>query len=98
MSKVIVRNGNVDGALRTMKQKNARDGLLKKVREKQEGYKKPGVKRREKKEQGIKNIIDESNNVTDIEGIKKYNCLGYKFNSELSLFSSFILKILLFFL
>ena len=31
MSKVIVRNGNVDGALRTMKQKNARDGLLKKL-------------------------------------------------------------------
>ena len=55
MSKVIVRNGNVDGALRTMKQKNARDGLLKKVRERQEGYKKPGVKRREKNEEGIKN-------------------------------------------
>ena len=55
MSKVIVRNGNVDGALRTMKQKNARDGLLKKARERQEGYKKPGVKRREKKEEGIKN-------------------------------------------
>ncbi len=55
MSKVIVRNGNVDGALRTMKQKNARDGLLKKVRERQEGYKKPGVKRREKKEEGMKN-------------------------------------------
>ncbi len=35
MSKVVVRNGNVDGALRTMRQKNARDGLLKKVREKQ---------------------------------------------------------------
>lgn len=55
MSKVVVRNGNVDGALRTMKQKNARDGLLKKVRERQEGYKKPGVKRREKIEEGIKN-------------------------------------------
>ena len=55
MLKVIGRNGNVDGALRTMKQKNARDGLLKKVRERQEGYKKPGVKRREKKEEGIKN-------------------------------------------
>ena len=55
MSKVVVRNGNVDSALRTMKQKNARDGLLKKVRERQEGYKKPGVKRREKKEEGIKN-------------------------------------------
>ena len=54
MSKIIVK-GNVDNAIRTMKQKSARDGLLKKVREKQEGYKKPGVRRREKREQGIKN-------------------------------------------
>ena len=38
-----------------MKQKNARDGLLKKARERQEGYKKPGVRRREKKDEGIKN-------------------------------------------
>ena len=55
MSKVVVRNGNVDGALRTLKQTNARDGLLKKVRERQEGYKKPGVRRREKRDEGIKN-------------------------------------------
>jgi ribosomal protein S21 len=55
VSKVIVKNGNVDSAIRSMKTKNARDGLLKKVREKQEGYKKPGVRRREKREQGIKN-------------------------------------------
>ncbi len=55
MSKIVVRNGNVDGAIHTLKQKNARDGLLKKVRERQEGYKKPGEKRREKKEEGIKN-------------------------------------------
>ena len=55
MSKVVVRNGNVDGALRTMKQKNARDGLLKKARERQEGYKKPGVRRRENKDDGIQN-------------------------------------------
>ena len=55
MSKVIVRNGNVDGALRTTKQKNARDGLLKKARERKEGYKKQGERRREKKNEGIKN-------------------------------------------
>ena len=55
MSKVIVKNGNVDGAIRTMKQKNARDGLLKKARERQDGYKKPWVRRREKKDAGIKN-------------------------------------------
>lgn len=55
MSKVVVHNGNVDGAIRTMKQKSARDGLLKKARERQDGYKKPGVRRREKKDAGIKN-------------------------------------------
>jgi len=55
MDKVMVRNGDVDTALRNMRRKNAREGLLKKVREKNEGYKKPGVRRREKKAEGIKN-------------------------------------------
>ena len=55
MTKVTVRNGNVDGALRTMKQKNVKDGLLKAVRERQEGYMKPGVKRRLAKKEAIKN-------------------------------------------
>ena len=55
MSKVMVRNGDVDGAIRNMKQKNARDGLLKKVRARQEGYEKPGVRRRKAKAEGIKN-------------------------------------------
>ena len=49
MSTVVVRNGNVDGALRTMKQKNAKEGLLKTVKERTEGYMKPGVKRRKAK-------------------------------------------------
>ncbi len=55
MSTVVVRNGNVDSALRTMKQKNAKDGLLKRVKERSEGYMKPGVKRRKAKKEGIKN-------------------------------------------
>jgi len=55
LTKVVVRNGNVDGALRTMKQKNVKDGLLKAVRERQEGYMKPGVKRRKAKKEAIKN-------------------------------------------
>lgn len=55
MTKVVVRNGNVDGALRTMKQKNVKDGLLKAVRERQEGYMKPGVKRRKAKKEAIRN-------------------------------------------
>ena len=55
MTKVIVRNGNVESALRTFKQKNVKSGLLKEVRERQEGYMKPGVKRRKAKQEAIKN-------------------------------------------
>jgi small subunit ribosomal protein S21 len=54
MTKVIVRNGNVDGALRTFKQKNVKDGLLKEVR-KREAYIKPGERRRNAKKEAIKN-------------------------------------------
>ena len=54
MTKVIVRNGNVDSALRTFKQKNVKEGLLKEVRKK-ESYMKPGEKRREAKKEAIKN-------------------------------------------
>ncbi|MDD2377958.1 MAG: 30S ribosomal protein S21 [Bacilli bacterium] len=55
MTKVVVRNGNIDGALRTFKQKNVKDGLLKAARERQEGYMKPGVKKRKAKKEAIKN-------------------------------------------
>ena len=55
MTKEIVRNGNVDSALKKLKQKNARNGLLKAVRERQEGYLKPGVKRKIEKKENTKN-------------------------------------------
>ena len=55
MTKVIVKNGNVEGALRIVKQKSAKDGSSKKLRERQEGYMKPGVKRRLAKKEAIKN-------------------------------------------
>ena len=55
MSTIQVRNGNVEGALRTMKQKNARSGLPKELRERQEGYLKPGVKRRMAREEAKRN-------------------------------------------
>ncbi|HHU54482.1 MAG TPA: 30S ribosomal protein S21 [Mollicutes bacterium] len=54
MVKVVVRDGKVEDALRSFKQKTARDGLLKKVREK-EHYVKHGVKKRIAKEEGKKN-------------------------------------------
>lgn len=55
MTKVVVKNGNVEGALRIVKQKSAKDGSSKKLRERQEGYMKPGVKRRLAKKEAIKN-------------------------------------------
>jgi small subunit ribosomal protein S21 len=54
MTKVIVRNGNVDGALRNFKQKVVKNGLLKEVKER-EHYSKPGVKKRLAKKEAIKN-------------------------------------------
>lgn len=55
MTKVVVKNGNIDKALVTLKQKNAKSGLHKKARERQEGYLKPGVKRRLEKQENTKN-------------------------------------------
>jgi len=55
MSKaVVVKNGNIDSALKTLKQKNVKDGLLKEVR-KREHYSKPGERRRIAKKEAIKN-------------------------------------------
>ena len=53
MTKVMVRNGNVESALRDLKVD--RDGSRRKLREKSEGYLKPGVRRRNAKKEGIKN-------------------------------------------
>ena len=55
MTKVVVKNGNLENAMKTFKQKNAKSGLLKKARERQEGYLKPGVKRRIEKKENTKN-------------------------------------------
>ena len=54
MTKVVVKNGKVDDALRSFKQKVVKNGLLKEVREK-EHYSKPGVKKRNAKKENIKN-------------------------------------------
>ena len=54
MTKVVVTNGNIDGALKKLKVKVALSGVpseLKKHRE----YTKPGVKRREAKKEMIRN-------------------------------------------
>ena len=56
---VSVRNNNVDQALKVFKTQVAKSGTLSKARERAEGYKKPGVNRREEKK---KNIIKSSKN------------------------------------
>ena len=55
MERVVVRKDGLDSALRMMKQRGIKNGSLKKVRERQEGYLKPGVKRRIRKEEARKN-------------------------------------------
>ena len=52
---VLVHDGNVDGALQTLRKKNARDGSSKKVREREQGYIKPGARRRKEKAENTKN-------------------------------------------
>ena len=57
MTKVVVRNGNVDGALRNLKAANSKDGSLAQLREKQDGYLKPGVRRRNAKKKALKTLV-----------------------------------------
>lgn len=47
--------GNLEGAIKRFKIKSAKDGILTQARKKQDGYKKPGVQRREAIKEGIKN-------------------------------------------
>ena len=60
MTKVVVTNGNVDGALRKFKVKVARSGVPSELK-KRKHYEKPGVKRREAKKEMLK--IGEKNNI-----------------------------------
>lgn len=52
--KIIVQNGDVDAALKKLKAQLGNSGTVKALKAK-EYYIKPGVKRRLKKEEGIKN-------------------------------------------
>ena len=54
MTKVVERNGDVDGAVRKFKAKVARSGVPSELK-KRKFYVKPGVERKLKKEEGIKN-------------------------------------------
>ena len=54
MTKVVVKNGNIDGALKRFKQVVAKSGIPSECK-KREHYSKPGVQRREAEKAGIKN-------------------------------------------
>ena len=57
---VIVKNNNVDFAIKKFTTEVAREGTLSAAREKANGYKKPGVRRREEKK--INTINSRKNN------------------------------------
>ena len=56
MTKVVVKNGNIDGALKRFKQVVAKSGIPSECK-KREHYSKPGVQRREAKKAGITKVV-----------------------------------------
>ena len=54
MTKVVVANGNVDGALKKFKVKVARSGVPSEIR-KRKHYEKPGVRKRNELKENTKN-------------------------------------------
>ena len=49
---VVVKNGNIERAMRTLKKKLQKEGLLKELKQKQY-FEKPSAKRKRKKAEGI---------------------------------------------
>jgi small subunit ribosomal protein S21 len=54
MTKVFVKNGNIEGALKRFKNDSAKSGIFSEYK-KREHYTKPGVEKREAKKNAIKN-------------------------------------------
>ena len=54
MTHVVVRNGNIESALKKFKQKVAKSGIPSEFK-KREHYEKPGIRRRKAKAEAIKN-------------------------------------------
>ncbi len=54
--------GNLDFALKRFKNQVVKSGVLSKAKERNEGYKKPGIQRREAIKNGIKNSRKKSRN------------------------------------
>tara|TARA_B100000925_G_scaffold128354_1_gene96037 strand:+ start:692 stop:898 length:207 start_codon:yes stop_codon:yes gene_type:complete len=64
---VVVRNGNLEKAMRVLKKKVQREGITKEVKRRQ-FYVKPSEQRREAKKQGIKNVRKKMAKLEKIRG------------------------------
>jgi small subunit ribosomal protein S21 len=62
-----VRNGNVEQAMRVLKKKLQKDGLLRVLKDKQY-YEKPSAKKRRKKKEGIANFKKNKKKLMAIRG------------------------------
>ncbi len=67
MVEVVVRNGNLEKAMRVLKKKVQREGITKEVKRRQ-FYVKPSEQRREAKKQGIKNVRKKMAKLEKIRG------------------------------
>jgi small subunit ribosomal protein S21 len=65
--KIDVRNGNLEQALRVLKKKVQKEGVLKLYSEKQV-YEKPSAKKRRKKKEGIANFKKQQKKLKMIRG------------------------------
>jgi small subunit ribosomal protein S21 len=64
---VVVRNGNLEQAMRVLKKKVQKDGIMKLYKEKQV-YEKPSAKKRRKKKEGIANYKKKMKKLKMIRG------------------------------
>ncbi len=75
MTTIIVRNNNVEKAIRSLKRKVQKDGLVKELRDRQY-YQKPSEKKRVKNKEKMKKIFlaqkkwDELNGIVIVKGKK----------------------------
>ena len=67
MINVTVRNGNLEQAMRVLKRKVQKEGLIKELRERQ-FYKKPSEIKQEKKKQARKNWLKKQKKLERIRG------------------------------
>jgi small subunit ribosomal protein S21 len=65
--KIDVRNGNLEQAMRVLKKKILKEGIMRTLRDKQY-YEKPSAKKRRKKKEGIANFKKEQKKLKAIRG------------------------------